>query len=87
MVSDKTQTSQHLSLVEAGILNGAVRFVERLKGVTHVSVPQPGLFCIRNAEQCSHLLFYHVCNKELTSSQKKEKYSEVYSSLTAVYNN
>lgn len=52
--------SSNLSLVEAGILDGAVRFVERLKGVAHVPVPQPGLLLIRDAEQLPHFLLNHI---------------------------
>ena len=53
----------NLSLVEARILDSAVRFVERLKGVAHVPVPKPGLLLIGDAEQLPHLLFYQVCKK------------------------
>lgn len=51
----------YLPLVQSSILNGAVWFVQRLKGVAHVFVPQPGLLFIRNAEQSAHLLFNSVC--------------------------
>lgn len=50
----------YLPLVESRVLNGAVWFVQRLKGVAHVFVPQPGLLLIRNAEQFAHLLFDSV---------------------------
>lgn len=53
----------YLSLIKASILDGAVWFVERLKGVGHVPVPQSGLLLVGDAEQFPHLLLYHVCRK------------------------
>lgn len=50
----------HLPLVQSSVLDGAVGFVERLKGVAHVPVPQPGFLLIWDAEQLSHLLLDHV---------------------------
>lgn len=41
-------------------MDGAVRFVERLKGVAHVPVPQPGLLLIWDAEQLPHFLLNHI---------------------------
>lgn len=63
--------SSDLSLVEAGILNGAVRFVERLEGVAHVPVPHSGVFVIRDAEQLPHFFLYHICSNDV-------KYINIY---------
>lgn len=54
----------YLSLIKPSILNGAVWFVERLKGVGHVPVPKSGLLLIGDAEEFPHLLLYHVCSKQ-----------------------
>lgn len=56
-------TFAYLSLIKPSVLNGAVWFVERLKGVGHVPVPQSGLLLIGDAEQLPHLVLYHVCGE------------------------
>lgn len=53
----------YLSLIKPSVLNGAVWFVERLKRVGHVPVPQSGLLLIGDAEQLPHLILYHVCSE------------------------
>lgn len=50
MLKDKNLKQPYLPLVEAGILDSAVRLVERFKCVGHVPIPQSGFLCIRDAE-------------------------------------
>lgn len=50
MSKDKHLKHPYLPLVEAGVLDGAVRFVEGLKCVGHVPIPQPGFLRVRDAE-------------------------------------
>lgn len=66
----------YLSLVEAGVLDGAVGFVERLEGVAHVPVPQPGLLLVGDAEQLPHLLLDHVCRGTTLINVRKSRYSD-----------
>lgn len=47
----------YLPLVQASILYGTVWSIQRFKCVTHVFVPQPGLFFIWNIEDFPYLLF------------------------------
>lgn len=51
---------EYLSLVQAGVLDGAVGLVQRLEGVTHVLVPESGLLLIGNIEDFSYFLFNRI---------------------------